>query len=516
MSKHKRKNLLALAEKFKDVKQNPNTVYADENLEKRILATMLAIQDKQLMALDYLSPEMFFYLKNKELFLLFKNWKKQLKYENIWFTYNDILNFYEDEIRNQSKEYPNISIEYLNEVATTLFNELNFLAEIDKLKELSNMRNLEGFFLEYAHQMGGLNNKLNFKDVLYDFSEYVNFKNDGALESGQFQSIEEVSNAFHEFVIDILQNNVNQFSLKTHYEGIDKYVNGFKPGQFIVLAARPGVGKTALALNIATNVASAHEQEQNNFDSQILSTTDNETKPQIRPKNVAFISLEMPVNELIARVISSTVQIPLYALQNPKMIFEDEMIKNKFNYFFTKKMNQMNIYFDDTATSKISDIVWKIKALVKSLDGQLDLIIIDYLQLISSSDATGNRQNEVSVISRTLKTLALELKVPIIALSQLSRSVENREDKRPQLHDLRESGSIEQDADIVIFLHRDLIPNTKANENAQSETGSNLNTQGQGSKTIVTVAKNRNGQPGSAEFMYYGPTVTFFDRHKNN
>ncbi|UUD36122.1 DnaB-like helicase C-terminal domain-containing protein [Mycoplasmopsis citelli] len=112
----------------------------------------------------------------------------------------------------------------------------------------------------------------------------------------------------------------------------------------------------------------------------------------------------------------------------------------------------MNVYFDDVPTSSIDDIVWKLRLLNKNLNYQLDLIIIDYLQLISVSDnVKGNRQQEVSTISRALKTLALELKIPILALSQLSRSVENREDKRPKLHDLRESSSIEQDADIVIF-----------------------------------------------------------------
>lgn len=213
--------------------------------------------------------------------------------------------------------------------------------------------------------------------------------------------------------------------LTTGFGELDALTEGLHPTQLIIIAARPAVGKTAFALNLALSAAKS-------------------TK-----KNIAIFSLEMPAEQLIMRMISSLGQIDNKKLSTGKLLNDDW---KRFNEAISI-LADTNIFFHDAGGVTPSEIKAKCRRLAALGDG-LGLVIIDYLQLIdSSSKYSGSRQQEVSEISRALKTMALELEVPVIALSQLSRNVEKREDKKPVLSDLRESGSIEQDADIVAALH---------------------------------------------------------------
>ena len=215
----------------------------------------------------------------------------------------------------------------------------------------------------------------------------------------------------------------------TGLRDLDNLTNGFSPTQLIIIAARPAVGKTAFALNIACEAAKSFAATSK--------------------KSIAIFSLEMPAEQLIMRMISSLGSVDNKKLQTGKL--EENDWKG-----VTQGISQLmdtKIYFHDAGGVTASEIKAKCRRLAAQGEG-LGLVIIDYLQLIdSSSKYSGSRQQEVSDISRSLKTMALELEVPVIALSQLSRSVEKRDDKRPVLSDLRESGSIEQDADIVAALH---------------------------------------------------------------
>ncbi|QGZ97657.1 AAA family ATPase [Mycoplasma sp. NEAQ87857] len=458
---------------------NNHTIFHDNNLEKTILSLMISDDDKQARALDYLNENMFFNLANKQLFKLIQNTRQASNNKNIFFNFNDLTSLIEKNKNNI--EYNQLDNYYLNDIASTISNPDNFFANLDKFIELYKLRNVESFFNAYQNVFKN-NKDLKYQDLLEDFDQFKTLNVQSQMENSNFISIKDASDEYAKYIDDVRNKRQLLSNLTTEYHSIDKYVLGFKPGQFIILAARPGVGKTALALNIAKNIT---------FKS--------------RTKNIAFISLEMPTHELVGRFLSSSAEIPLNKLQNPEQLTNDEIsriVAEKYN-----NLDHINMYFDDVPTSKITDIVWKIKHLYKTLEGNLDLVVIDYLQLISGGDKhNGNRQNEVSIISRSLKTLALELKMPIIALSQLSRSVENREDKRPQLHDLRESGSIEQDADIVLFISRVQEPKDKdkMNENNKSQL------------VNLTVAKNRNGQPGAGHLIYFGDYVTFKDFDKNN
>ncbi|CWH72657.1 TPA: replicative DNA helicase [Streptococcus pneumoniae] len=240
--------------------------------------------------------------------------------------------------------------------------------------------------------------------------------------------------------------------LSTGFVGLDKITTGLHEGNLIILAARPAMGKTALALNIAKHVATM------------------ERKPAV------IFSLEMGAEELIERMVASEGMIPGYHLKTGNLSTDEwkRLVQAQSNLYDTP------IFVDDTAGIRISEIRSKARKLSQEMGG-LGIIIIDYLQLITGSKGE-NRQQVVSEISRELKILAKDLRVPVIALSQLSRSVEQRQDKRPMLSDLRESGSIEQDADIVAFLYRDAY---YQKEHSDSQEANNV--------TELILEKNRHG-----------------------
>jgi replicative DNA helicase len=241
---------------------------------------------------------------------------------------------------------------------------------------------------------------------------------------------------------------------------LDKITYGWQPTDLIILAARPAVGKTAFALNLARNAA--------------LNAT--------KPTGVAFFSLEMSSAQLVQRILSAESEIWLEKISRGKM--EDYEMKQLYAKGI-QKLAQAPIFIDDTAALNIFELRAKCRRLKNKHD--IGLIIIDYLQLMSgaSGGKNTNREQEISQISRGLKQLAKELQVPIIALSQLSRAVETRKDgnKMPQLSDLRESGAIEQDADMVMFIYRPEYYDITANEMGESNKG----------ETHVRIAKHRNG-----------------------
>ena len=256
--------------------------------------------------------------------------------------------------------------------------------------------------------------------------------------------------------------------LSTGFVGLDKITTGLHEGNLIILAARPAMGKTALALNIAKHVAVQ------------------EHKPTV------IFSLEMGAEELIERIVASEGIVPGYHLKTGNLSTDEwkRFVQAQSNLYDTP------IFVDDTAGIRISEIRSKARKLSQEMGG-LGIIIIDYLQLITGSKGE-NRQQVVSEISRELKILSKDLRVPVIALSQLSRSVEQRQDKRPMLSDLRESGSIEQDADIVAFLYRDAY---YQKEHADSQEANNV--------TELILEKNRHGSLGTVKLYFHKEYTKF-------
>ena len=293
-------------------------------------------------------------------------------------------------------------------------------------------------------------------------------------KSGEFKPIQEaLTNA--QLNLEKLSESGGEITgIPSGFYDLDKVTTGFHENEFIILAARPGMGKTAIVLNIVVNVALA-------------------TK-----KNVAVFNLEMNAEQLAMRMISSAGQIDGYKIRTGKLEHSDWKRVNEA----ISQLAETNIKIDDTPGITIGEIRAKCRRLAATEKG-LSLIVIDYLQLVSTtSKYAGNRQQEVAEISRALKTLALELKVPIIACAQLSRAVEGREDKRPLMSDLRESGSIEQDADIVAFLYRDDYYNKEARMDDNN------------SVVEFIIGKNRNGQTKTVELLFKKNTSTFIGYKK--
>lgn len=290
-------------------------------------------------------------------------------------------------------------------------------------------------------------------------------------KTSQFKNMKDVTNEVFQEIVARMSGEGQNIAIPTGFSTLDQLV-GLGKGDLIILAARPSMGKTAFALNIALNVAGKNHREES------------------EKKTVALFSLEMGADQLVSRMICSEGMLDSEKIKKGTLD-NDDMMKLETAVHF---LNQKNIFIEDSAFIKVNEVKAKCK-LLKNEHG-LDLVVIDYLQLLQGSKRTDNRQQEVSEISRSLKQMARELECPVIALSQLSRSVESRHDKRPMMSDLRESGSIEQDADIVSFLYRsDYYRSEDADENEVQEP-SDVST------VEVIVAKNRNGQTGTAELAF--------------
>ena len=259
--------------------------------------------------------------------------------------------------------------------------------------------------------------------------------------------------------------------LSTGFEKLDEITLGLQKDNLIILAARPAMGKSAFAMNIAINAAIKNVKEGG------------------EPISVALFSLEMSQEQIVQRMTAAQARVNLTNIQKGNLNQKEMLLVESAS----DELAGLNLYFCDQGTVTVADI--RAKCRKQKTSGGLDLVVIDYLQLINGSSKSGNRQEEVANISRSLKQMARELGVPVIALSQLSRDIDKREDKRPNMADLRESGSIEQDADIVMFLYR------PSYYNKNTEKVSNL--------TELIIAKNRSGVTGKLAFLFQGEYQLF-------
>ena len=315
-------------------------------------------------------------------------------------------------------------------------------------------------------------------DILDDAeSEIMNVSSEN--NTGGFRQIKQVISSTLEEINNIPEDGNMVTGLPTGFSELDKMTTGFHDDELIIIAARPGVGKTSFAMNVAQFVG--------------LHT----------PKTVAVFSLEMSGEQLVQRMIASEGLINSQHLRTGQL---DEEEWSKL-IMASGSLANTSIFIDDTLGIKMSEIRAKSRRLAKE-QGNLGLIVIDYLQLIEGPRSE-SRQQEVSAISRQLKKLAKELHVPVIALSQLSRSVEQRQDKRPVLSDIRESGSIEQDADIVSFLYRDDYYRDEQDDDEEQASKNNDNSEDDSGEVEVIIEKNRSGSRGTVKLMFTKPYNRF-------
>ena len=303
-------------------------------------------------------------------------------------------------------------------------------------------------------------------DFLYEASKRITDVSQG-LKTSEFKPIKEVLVKAQSDLEELAANKSEITGIPSGFYDLDKITSGWHPHQLIIIAARPGMGKTAIALNMATNMAINAK------------------------KSVAIFNMEMGAEQLVTRMLSSVGQVTGDKLKTGNLEHNDW---KKINEAISR-LADSKIFIDDNAGQTVAEIRSKCRRLKSSTDG-LDVVIIDYLTLIQSATKGGsmgqNRQQEVADISRALKTMAMELEIPVIALSQLSRGIEQRTDKKPMLSDLRESGAIEQDADLVAFLH--CSDEEKEKEDSLME---------------LVIRKHRNGPLKDIPLIFQRATSTF-------
>ena len=359
-------------------------------------------------------------------------------------------------------------IEYLNELVASSYTSANIEAYIEIFKEYSKKRKLLNVSKGISKSI--YDNKKNSTDLLEEVQVAVSQIDEEASGDDIIKLSELVARDYER---NDKNNHIADYP-KTKFIRYDEITNGLRPATLLILAARPAMGKTAFSLNIALNVA-----KQN--------------------KRVLIFSLEMGEEELYNRLLAAESEVELKNIQRSHFDFNNKEMINRL-LIARENLSTLEIYIDASATPTITAIKNKARLLQRKYKN-IDLIIIDYLQLISGTTNKGNREQEISEISRGLKLLSKELNVPIIALSQLSRRVESREDKTPMLSDLRESGSIEQDADQVMFLSSKDYYNNQKNPD---EDNNKLLT-----RIELILAKNRSGSIGKNLLFFDKPIQKF-------
>ena len=365
-------------------------------------------------------------------------------------------------IFKDSKNSKSINASYIARLVDNVPSSANFERYIEIVLEHSHRRKL----LKASGRIELLAMAMDkeIHSVLDEAEQTIFTASDDAIGDG-LVGVNDVLEGAIERIEEIENRGTGLSGLPTYFSDLDYYLSGLQEGNLVVLASRPSMGKSSLGLNIATNVSK-------------------------EGKFVAFFSLEMTKEELVQRVLFSEAKVTSGDAR------KGQLGPEKWSRVVeaASKVNSLPLYFDDAPVITVTDIRAKSRRL-KSSKG-LDLIIVDYLQLMQSSSGD-NRQQEIAEISRNLKNLARELRVPILALSQLNRAAEAREDKRPRLGDLRESGAIEQDADIVMMLYRDDYYNPGTEIPGVAE---------------VNIVKNRSGQTGKVE-LFFSKEFTQFSNY---
>lgn len=443
------------------IKTLPNNIEAEESVLGACFLSKYALQK----ACESLTPDSFYDEKNGKIFAAMS----ALVDEKTPIDITTVTGYLKK--NNQLTEIG--GVEYLTEVLNFVPTASNIDYYIKNVEDASILRKLIETATDIASE--GYRTDETVNEIL-DNSEKKILNIVKNRKSSEFRSIKDILQKTQSDLERLSEHKGEVTGLATGWYDIDKLTTGLHPNELIIIAARPAMGKTVFALNLATHAAMTQD------------------------KSVALFNLEMSAEQLAMRIISSLGQVDGFKLRTGNLMNTDWKRINEA----VSQLSNTNLVMDDTPGITIGEIRAKCRRLASSEKG-LALVVIDYLQLISGGKNYGaNRQQEVSDISRSLKTLAMELQVPVIALSQLSRSVEAREDKRPIMSDLRESGSIEQDADIVAFLYRD----DYYKKEARNEDNTSI--------VELIIGKHRNGPTATVELLFKKDTSTMLNLSKGN
>ena len=477
MSSDQSNNLTNLLSKdvTKISREAPMNIGAEQALLGAILSNNLALEKVE----NFLEPEHF---SSKINALIFKTLKKLISNDQV-----ADLNTLKVFLENDPDFISNGGISYLLKISENSISIINSKQYGELIYDLFIRRKLINLGTNLINDSYD-----NFEDKNSDIiienteSNLYNLTSDGDTQKGpkQFDNILSLTIDYAE---KAYKKSSDVIGLKTGLNDFDKKIGGLHKSDLIIIAGRPSMGKTAFATNIASNICNG----KNN---------DNKT-------NVLFFSLEMSSEQLATRVISELSQISSEGIRT------GNISKTDFEKIIraSEKLKNLSLFIDDSPALTISSIRTRSRRLKRKFG--LDLIIIDYLQLISgeSRNSNDNRVKEISDITRGLKAIAKELNIPVVALSQLSRKVEEREEKRPQLADLRESGSIEQDADLVVFLYREeyYLARTEPPEGTEKHAMWTSKMEKVHNIAEAIVAKHRHG-PISRVKLHFNATNTKF------
>ncbi|CAM3129595.1 replicative DNA helicase [Streptobacillus ratti] len=446
-----------------------NTLH-NTHFEQSILGSILIDPNLLSEITPLLKPDDFYSITNKLVY------EAMLKYVDEKDNLDLDVYVLSEILKTQNKLEKVGGLDYLLSLVESAYSSANALIYLETILEYSKKRKLSNLAKNINEQLyKNHESKIILENSQLEISKlYNDTTNTGVIRIDTL--------AYKEFdrIKTLKENPLLETTVKTKYKRYDEITKGLHPSNLIILAARPSVGKTTLSLNIGLNVAESG-------------------------KKVLIFSLEMGEDELLKKLISIVGNIELEKIKDVNFINNTEIMQNYSQAL--DKLAKMKILIDAGATPTISNIKNTCRNIQREGE-DIGLIIIDYLQLIQGNSRAGSREQEISEISRGLKLLAKELNVPILALSQLSRKVDSREDKRPILSDLRESGSIEQDADQVLFIFNPEYHQARKNNIADMQ------------KNVFPIelllAKHRNGQTGSmvllfekAKQKFLNPTAEF-------
>ena len=434
-----------------DIKRIPYSLEA----EMSVLGAVLIYPDKYEEIAEILSPDDFYLPNHREIYDSITHLYLKNRSIDLVILLDDIVKKGprpDDSARNTAKEY----LMRLSDSVPVAGNIKEYAAIVREKSLRRKLISASNDIVKMAYE------DPSECDVILDRAEQMIFALAQGRVTQDFVHVRNIMASVFANIHDVENNKEAARGLRAGFSGIDNTLVGMQPGNLILIGARPGVGKTAFALNIAINVAS-------------------------KDKTVAFFQLEMSKEEIVSRLLSSESFVDNYKLRAGTLSEEDWTKITEAG----SRISECDIYIDDTPSMTVTAMKAKLRKMKK-----LDLVIIDHLQLMQTDRGIGNRVQEVSEISKNLKILAKELGVPVITCSQLSRGPESRDDKRPMLSDLRESGAIEQDADVVMFLYRDDYYKESVEKHNRVE---------------VIFAKNRHGTIGKVEVGFEKKFTRFYD-----
>ena len=430
----------------------PHSVEAEQS----VLGSILLDKDAMISVSETLIPEDFYKEAHRVIYeCMLKLYNNQSEIDLITLA---------DELRDQGYLDDIGGIAYITSLSTIVPTTSNIKYYINIVKEKSISRQLISAANDIINL--GYDSSTKVEDVLENAEKKI-FDISQERTTNDFQPINQVLTETLSMLEKLYEEKSDVTGLTTGFRDLNKKINGLQRSDLLLIAARPAMGKTAFALNLVQNAALKGDA------------------------SVAVFSLEMSKEQLVQRMLSAQSNVELSKIKTGNLGESDwpRIIDGM------AVLSEANIFIDDTPGIKISEIRSKCRRL--KIEKGLDLILIDYLQLMEGEGKNENRQQEIAKISRSLKILAKELDCPVVALSQLSRSPELRKDHRPILSDLRESGSIEQDADIVMFLYRDEYYHDDSEKKNIGE---------------VIIAKNRHGETGNVELVWFGQVQKFADK----